>query len=187
VKYVTRRIVGRVTPSAEKSYLQGDTCAIEGCVEAKPADLDAPVCFRHATQIAGALLRRADAVMEEASAAAAARVVPRARALSLVYYVRLGPYIKIGFTNDIKGRMTSFRTTTPDLRLLAVEPGPDGRESARHRQFAELRIPRTELFRAEFSLIQHIDAIQDRWPWINVSSVLDEWSHPASLQKPPTP
>ncbi|MEY9995880.1 hypothetical protein ABIE67_007912 [Streptomyces sp. V4I8] len=55
---------------------------------------------------------------------------------SIVYYVRRGPLVKIGYTAQPHQR---FRDLLPD-EILAWEPGGKAEEARRHRQFRELRI-----------------------------------------------
>ncbi len=69
---------------------------------------------------------------------------------SVVYYVRRGDVIKIGTTTEPAIR---FRTLMPD-EILAVEPGGEDLETARHRQFDHLR-RRGEYFRVAPELLEH--------------------------------
>jgi hypothetical protein len=86
----------------------------------------------------------------------------------VVYYVRIGSYIKIGTTTSFKYRMTSLM---PD-EILATEPGHEELERMRHKQFAHLRIPLgRERFRPDPELMDHIRMIRkhygeptDRYP-----------------------
>jgi len=78
----------------------------------------------------------------------------------VVYYVRIGSYIKIGTTTSFKYRMTSLM---PD-EILATEPGHEELERLRHKQFAHLRIPLgRERFRADPELTNHIQMIREHY------------------------
>ena len=76
----------------------------------------------------------------------------------VVYYIQVGENIKIGRTTNLLRRMQAL-CAQPE-QLLAVEPGVvvDGvnREIERHREFAEWRIPGTELFTPNAALHRHI-------------------------------
>lgn len=74
---------------------------------------------------------------------------------SVVYYVQLTQNrIKIGWTTNLEKRLQAFRSTEGDL--LATEPGDNITETERHRQFAHLRIGRSEDFTAGPDLLDHI-------------------------------
>lgn len=75
----------------------------------------------------------------------------------VVYYMRLGPLVKIGFTLDIGQRMMQIN---PE-ELLVTEPGGIKREAERHRQFASLRV-HSEWFRYEGELVKHVAELQRR-------------------------
>lgn len=74
---------------------------------------------------------------------------------ALVYYIRIGDLIKIGFTTNMRQRMSQL---LPD-EVLATEPGPAELERMRHRQFAHLRV-RGERFRRGEDLISHVAMIR---------------------------
>lgn len=77
----------------------------------------------------------------------------------IVYYVRLGEYIKIGTTTQPQIR---FRVLEVD-EVLATEPGSFDLETRRHVQFGHLRIKDRrgrELFRPAEDLMRHIEALR---------------------------
>lgn len=75
---------------------------------------------------------------------------------AVVYYIRLGKYVKIGTTTKLKQRM---RDLMPD-EVLAVEPGSYDLESTLHAQFADIRFsPSLEYFELTDKLGDHIDAV----------------------------
>lgn len=76
---------------------------------------------------------------------------------SVVYYIRFGDRIKIGFSRNLGRRLTAI----PHDELLTVEPGARKVEANRHRQFAPLRII-GEWFAAEAPLLEHIEQIKQR-------------------------
>lgn len=73
----------------------------------------------------------------------------------VVYYLRLGNRIKIGTSTNLLSRLQSI----PHDELLAVEPGSNARERARHAQFAQLRTA-GEWFRDHPTLRKHIAQVR---------------------------
>lgn len=74
----------------------------------------------------------------------------------VVYYMRLGDMVKIGWTTNLPKRT---RTINPQ-EVMATEPGDMKLERQRHRQFADLRV-HGEWFRYEGPLIQWIQALRE--------------------------
>ena len=74
---------------------------------------------------------------------------------SLVYYLRFGDRVKIGYTTNLPARLR----TLPHDEVLATEPGSIQDERARHAAFADLRVT-GEWFRFEEPLVSHIAALQ---------------------------
>lgn len=87
------------------------------------------------------------------------------RERSVVYYVRLGDYVKIGYTIHLPERIGQFRQGR-DV-LLAVEPGWRETEAERHKQFAAERVSRREDFNPSRRLLAHIDVVRSKYgePW----------------------
>jgi hypothetical protein len=126
-----------------------------------------PICAKHALRVAVAVSelaadRRRDSLfmlvkgMEEIQDGRkrATRIAKaQGQTEGLVYYVRLGNHIKIGYTRDIKARLRSYG---PTAVLLASEPDPGGVEHERHRQFAEHLAAGNEWFRPAPELMEHI-------------------------------
>lgn len=72
----------------------------------------------------------------------------------VVYYLRSGAYIKIGWTSDLDKRMRAY---APDSVLLAVEPGTRKDEQRRHKMFAAHRTHGREWYALVPSLTHHIE------------------------------
>lgn len=73
----------------------------------------------------------------------------------VVYYIALtGDRIKIGTTSTLARRMQAMRVRDEDV--LAIEQGGRLLEMERHRQFAHLRIGKSEEFHRAPELEQHI-------------------------------
>lgn len=77
----------------------------------------------------------------------------------VVYYLRRGDHIKIGYTTDLARRMKVLR---PD-ELLAVEPGNLSLEMGRHHQFASSQVEHPdghEWFDPTPDLLVHIERMR---------------------------
>lgn len=85
--------------------------------------------------------------------AAAARV-------DVVYYLRYRDRIKIGTTANPAQRFASL----PHDEVLAFERGDRMREHRRHEEFAHLRIPGTEWFETDRSLLEHVERLREGAP-----------------------
>jgi hypothetical protein len=73
----------------------------------------------------------------------------------VVYYMRIGDRIKIGYSSSLRKRLESIN---PE-ELLAVEAGGMRREAERHAQFGHLRT-HGEWFRYEGALVEHIESLR---------------------------
>lgn len=73
---------------------------------------------------------------------------------SLVYYIRFGDRVKIGFTTNLSERLKAI----PHDEVLATETGTLSDERARHAEFAALRV-KGEWFRYEEPLVSHINSL----------------------------
>jgi hypothetical protein len=120
-------------------------------------DINDPEVIR--TVVAGNKRRRAGAEAREAAAIAAAKAEQTPGKLpvatSVVYYMRVGNRVKIGYSTNLASRIASVM---PE-EVLAVEPGGRMLEGVRHRQFADLHVTR-EWFRHEGALTAHIEKLQ---------------------------
>jgi hypothetical protein len=85
-------------------------------------------------------------------------VVDSARCVipGVVYYIRVGELIKIGYTRDLDQRLRAY---PPDAELLATEIGNELIEQAGHAQFGDLLAARAEWFHPGPALLAHIEAL----------------------------
>jgi hypothetical protein len=67
----------------------------------------------------------------------ATQVARQAKGTSLVYFIRLGAYMKIGTSVDVRARIGAL--SLADGNLLAVVPGSYDVEREMHQRFARLR------------------------------------------------
>jgi Meiotically Up-regulated Gene 113 (MUG113) protein len=70
---------------------------------------------------------------------------------SVVYFVRIGEAIKIGYSTRLKGTLQSFRSASAHVTVLGVSPGDRDTERRLHQQFAKDRI-KNELFRSSAAI-----------------------------------
>jgi hypothetical protein len=75
---------------------------------------------------------------------------------SVVYYARIGKHIKIGHTRNLTERINWY---PPSAVVLALEPGGQDVERARHAQFADLLDAREEWFHPGPELLRHIEEL----------------------------
>jgi len=73
----------------------------------------------------------------------------------VVYYMRIGNRVKIGWSSNLPSRLA---TINPE-ELMTTEPGNQGLERARHDQFKDLRT-HGEWFRLEEPLVAHIEEMR---------------------------
>ncbi len=81
---------------------------------------------------------------------------PRPRQPSVVYYLRVGGHIKIGYATELARRMQAY---PPTAQLLAVEPGTLATEKALHDRFTVHRIAGREWYQASDELLDHIASV----------------------------
>lgn len=146
-------------------------CSFEGCDREVHSQLsEFGLCGEHLGRLAVGLLGVRTHTEEAAVRALEARPLPlkdkppvgkikTARVGEpVVYYVRLGPHIKIGHTADLRRRLVAFRNAVAEATVLATEPGAVTTEHRRHRQFAHLRV-RNELFEPGPDLLAWIEEL----------------------------
>jgi transposase len=87
------------------------------------------------------------------------RPLPKARVRKgVVYFLKNGVrgQVKIGFTENLKGRISSLQGATPDaVAVIGTIPGTRKTEMKMHKRFAEYRV-RREWFRIEGSLAKFL-------------------------------
>ena len=78
----------------------------------------------------------------------------------VIYYVRDGEHIKIGWTTDLRRRLK--RGFKPGGKLLASHPGTRADEARLHRQFAAYRTHGNEWYAPMPSLLHHIEMVKQK-------------------------
>lgn len=79
----------------------------------------------------------------------------------VVYFVRIGKHIKIGFSSNLRRRLKSFENSAVDVYLMLAVPGDRSLEQRIHRLLVDERITR-EIFHPESRLLRFIEMIEHR-------------------------
>jgi len=129
-----------------------------------PAWSPVPVCiacgvrisltFQRDTDVASGVAAERARIRQEFEAEQEAR----RKISSVVYYVRIGDHIKIGYTSDLDRRLMGLRVDGSDL--LAWEPGGRELEQQRHHEFRAARISRREDFHPTDRLKEHLEELR---------------------------
>lgn len=160
---------------------RGCTCSVFGCEGRASRYVDPlPLCHKHGMEVARGLSESIIAEHELQQWKAAHEREERHevdkgnREGGMVYYARIGDYIKIGFSIRLRNRLATLRVD----ELLAVEPGGPELERERHREFTAERIDlRRENFRPSDRLTEHIAALRQahdlpRWAALPRTSIV---------------
>ncbi|MEU4772952.1 GIY-YIG nuclease family protein [Micromonospora sp. NPDC023644] len=78
---------------------------------------------------------------------------------SVVYFIKFGPYVKIGYSTQLHGRLRALGKPTTDV--LAVIPGGYAEEQELHTRFKKARVI-NELFHATPELVEFINEIRTK-------------------------
>lgn len=146
---------------------RAEDCVVSGCPrKASPSIHVVPICSAHGWEIAQGYRAEVLQLAEREEAASTAKRHEKREAAagnregSLVYYVQIGDYIKIGHSARLRRRYTTLRAD----RLLAIEPGGPEVERERHRDFAAERIDlKRENFRPSERLLEHVASLHHRY------------------------
>jgi hypothetical protein len=120
--------------------------------KANPGPTLAPLCIDHlaiAHQMFSGIL--ADLVDDSRRRNAARKPDPSRRAGGLIYFIRLGNRVKIGFTTNLAHRLSVL----PHEEVLGTVPGTMKDEKRCHLAFAHLRV-HGEWFRSDDDLLAFI-------------------------------
>ena len=89
------------------------------------------------------------------------RILAGKKHAPVVYFARIGDYVKIGTTTNLAGRMRTFYLSLEDV--LVVIPGGADVEAAYHKRFSGSRHPaedRRELFHIDGQLSLFLEALR---------------------------
>jgi len=131
-------------------------CVFPLCDKPETNHLRLPVCETHILKtyrLASMMIRDA---LPDLKPKEIIRNAVNAGSLGVVYFLRLGSLVKIGFTTNLESRMK----VVPHEELLATMPGTMKDERRLHRQFADLR-QTGEWFRHEGDLPRFIQELRD--------------------------
>ena len=139
-------------------------CCIPDCERLVPVHFALPVCPSCGVKIAAfhwgdpSLSLSVQRARQEKRDQEKARREAAYADQSQVYYVRIGEHVKIGYSTNLKQRISQLRLQP--TALLATEPGGRELEKERHRQFSADRIvSNREDFTLSPRLLAHIDAL----------------------------
>lgn len=77
-----------------------------------------------------------------------------------VYFVKAGPFLKIGIAQNVAARVGSFSTACPyEIELVGVTEGGAKKEKELHRRFKDLHF-RGEWFRYEGDLVEYVESLR---------------------------
>lgn len=96
-------------------------------------------------------MSRTPARITQADVARAIRAAPD----SVVYIVRIGKIVKIGFSRNLEKRLKAFQTSAVDIELLISVPGGVDLERRLHQLFCETHIDR-EMFHNDWRISNFI-------------------------------
>lgn len=154
-----------MTYGGDPTYWDERKCSIPKCGATIPDNAPVAVCRTHGLQIARVY---ADVMASEDRDRRVIQLERRQadkgnREGLVVYYIRIGDYIKIGFTSRLKDRIHGLRVTRDDV--LAIEPGGRELEAQRHEEFATERVHRRrENFFPSTGLLAHIESCRAEHP-----------------------
>lgn len=143
------------------------------CDDPSIEDAPFPICIKHAAQVLQFLRDYTDAfeaapvelrllvmdktrVESDRRQAAAERTASRV-GREFVYYVLVGKLIKIGYTANLRARLSAY---PPDTRVLGYEPGGEHLEAQRLREFAAHLKHGKEWFEPCAELVDHINGVR---------------------------
>lgn len=114
-----------------------------------PSDLERKV-WEQEQQINGLL----HTIQDERAERAKPRAKRPVRTDGVVYFLRVGGHIKIGWTSDLNKRMRGYH---PDSTLLATKPGTRKDERSLHRKFSHLTTHGREWFPLAPQILEEVD------------------------------
>lgn len=117
--------------------MQKHTCVWPGCWS-RPEDNALPICDLHAGEVHAHMARRLGFTLPTSYG-----FRPPDTRNGVVYYLRVGDLVKVGFTSNLVTRLRSY---PPDSVLLAAEPGTRGLESQRHHELRHSLVRGQEWF-----------------------------------------
>ena len=126
-------------------------CIIGNCQADAVKEFRAPLCERHAKTVAAAVCYYYG--VHEGQRAP--RPAPKSGTTGMIYIVRLGDTVKIGFSRNPETRLLQI----PHEEIIAMFPGTFKTERALHERFAHLRVT-GEWFRSTPDLLAFTRALE---------------------------
>lgn len=133
-----------------------ETCCYPWCESAQTEHTSLPLCNRHIVKV----YRQAQNIIRDAMPELEPAQYRRSRfemdTPGVVYFIRLGSLVKIGFTTALAQRLRDL----PFEEVLGVKPGTMRDEKDLHSRFGHLR-QTGEWFRAEPDLLDFIASVSE--------------------------
>lgn len=80
----------------------------------------------------------------------------------MVYLIKSGKYLKIGYTQNVETRMKVYNTYNPDFTLIDVIEGDEKLEKLLHKLFKDFKLDnRTEWFHADQFIINAWNSLKE--------------------------
>ena len=141
--------------------MRSDECVWPACEERRSTILDLAVCDRHALNVyrTVAVAIRDSEVKPPVEKPKRSAQRNRRTTMGLVYFMRFGRLIKIGYTTNLQSRIKSLG---PD-EVLATIPGTMIDEERIQHQFGACWLGR-EMFEPSSDLMEYIESIRESHP-----------------------
>lgn len=134
-----------------------EPCLWPYCLRPRWNDLRIPLCPLHAAKVHLAV-EEVKPPSKSALKARHQRDPERKLVLGVVYFARVGDYIKIGFSTNIKSRLAALRGEYGSAELLAQYSGTTRDERAAQMRFGEYYVER-ELFTPGPRLMEYLESL----------------------------
>lgn len=143
------------TPVCPRHHVDDALCAFASCDEpVSDKYAPAPICTQH-------VLLMWSTVELERQQSSAPTPEPRAdrsprRASGVIYYLRVGELIKVGFASNLRHRLMNY---PPEAQLLAARPAQRGDEAAEHTALAAFRVHGREWYSQHPAVLARVDDV----------------------------
>lgn len=125
------------------AHLDGTWCLVPDCKNSAATEPPVLLCAEHRDMIVQQVTRKKPAVHDP-----------------LVYFIRNGDRVKIGWTTNLRQRLSAL--ALPQDSVALTIPGASAEETALHHRFARARIGRSEWFTATQEIEAYIAAQRQR-------------------------
>lgn len=158
-RYVERRVIESEGSIADVCIFPGCSNYLASTPQTKLCSTHLAIIVRHSTSDPAVQrimydMRRYD---EDTERRLSRQPTPEPETTGTVYFIRVGSYIKIGWTADLTKRMRQY---PPDTILLAAQPGTRKDEHRLHKRFAVHRSHGREWYPLVPAILEHVEAVK---------------------------